>query len=457
MAEVRPLRGIRFTQAAGPMGALTAPPYHTIGEEQRRRLAARNPRNIVHLDLPEGGPERYRIAAEKLEAWIRDGFLAQERSPALYLYRQTFQTPDARMITRTGFLGLLRLEGEGGGVLHHERMLPLPLEDRLRLIRATRTQLSPVFVLYSDPDAGATRALEAGAARDRPGMRPFAPGLTARRATELSPGIVQEFTDEEGVRHWLLPVTDEQRIAEAQRVLASRPLLIVDGRHRYRAALEYRDRMRLAFGLDDPELPESFVLTCFVRMEDPGLVVLPAHRVVKAVPGAERRDTASIVGALFDRFDIESMEIPPGAHAAPILAPARQEPGKKIVIGARFAGDPRLHVLRLREGGEPFAGRSLEEPLRGLDVAVLPRLILEPEFGIEEASARAQGRLLYERDAASAAAMVEKGEAAAAFFLRPVPIPALFDVAALGLHLPLESTVFTPKIGSGLVLYRLGV
>src|SRR5436309_737425 len=136
MAEVRAFRGIRYTSAAGLPGALAAPPYDVIGEEQRQRLAARNPRNIVHIILPQGGDERYRLAAEKLEGWFRDGIVAQERHPALYLYRQTFAGPDGRPLTRTGFLGLLRLEGAGGAVRHHEYTLAKPLEDRLRLIRA---------------------------------------------------------------------------------------------------------------------------------------------------------------------------------------------------------------------------------------------------------------------------------------------------------------------------------
>src|SRR5438093_52366 len=111
MADVRPFRAIRYTSAAGLLSALGAPPYDVIGEEQRQRLAARSPRNIVHVILPQGGTERYRLAAEKLESWFRDGVIAQERHPAFYLYRQTFPGPDGRSLTRTGFLGLLRLEG----------------------------------------------------------------------------------------------------------------------------------------------------------------------------------------------------------------------------------------------------------------------------------------------------------------------------------------------------------
>lgn len=466
MADVRAFRGIRYTSSAGPLGALEAPPYDVIGEEQRQRLAARNPRNIVHVILPQGGPEKYRLAAEKLEGWFRDGTIAQERNPVLYLYRQTFPGPDGRSLTRTGFLGLLRLEGEGGAVRHHEYTMAKPLEDRLRLLRATRTQLSPIFVLYSDPQGRAPRALEAAVARDRPGPRPLATTLTGRRATELTATAAQEFNDEEGVRHWLLPIVDEQAISEVIATLAPLPLLIADGHHRYSAALEYRDRMKRAFDLDDPELPEGFVLTCFVRAEDTGLLVLPTHRLVLAGAASERRDAAQILASLAKRFEVESFDIPAGAHSSfaggKLGTPAgsgsgRPEPASRVVIGARFAGDPRLHVLRLRSGEGPFSGRPVPPPLRGLDVTILHTLLLDPEFGIDSEALRKGGRLAYERDAERAAKLVETGEARAAFFLRAIPIPSLFEITGHGLRLPQKSTYFTPKLGSGLVLHRLGV
>ena len=457
MADARPFRGIRYTSAAGLLTALAAPPYDVISEEQRQRLAAKSPRNIVHLILPQGGKERYRLAAERLETWFRDSHIAQERQPAFYLYRQTFAGPDGRPQTRTGFLGLLRLEGAGGSVRHHEQTLTKPLEDRLRLIRATHTQLSPIFVLYSDPQARATRALESTATQDRPGPRVRPAALMSRRSTELSSATAQEYSDEEGVRHWALPIMDEQVIGEVRATLDPLPILIADGHHRYSAALEYRDRMKKAFDLNDPELPENFVLTCFVRAEDPGLLVLPTHRVVPASAPSDGRSPKEILAALAARFEVESFDLPAGAHGMSPLGPAKSESPGRVVIGVRFAGDPRLHVLRIKAGDAPFARRSLEPALRGLDVAVLHALVLKPEFGIDDAALKAGGRLDYERDAGRAAQAVEAGEARAAFFLRPVPIPSLFDITGSGLLLPQKSTFFTPKLGTGLVMYRLGV
>lgn len=457
MADLRAFRGIRYTSAAGPIGALTAPPYDVINDDLRQRLAQKSPRNIVHLILPQGGPERYRLSSERLETWLRDGIMAQERDPAVYLYRQTFNGPDGRNHVRTGFLGLLKLEPAGGSVRHHEQTLAKPLEDRLRLIRATRTQLSPIFVIYSDPAGSALHQIEARSTRERPMTRSVAGAMYGRRASELTPGGVLEFNDDDGVRHWMQAISDEGAIAEARKTLADQPVVIADGHHRYSAALEFRDRMQAAFPDSDPDLPENFVLACFVRAEDPGLTSLPTHRVLPAGKGGPAPDSAKILAALAKRFDVQSFEIPAGTEGPVAPVPPRADQGRSVVIGARFAGDPRLHVLLLREGEETFADWPLEVALRGLDVAVLHALVLEPEYGIDADVLKKGGRLLYERDPRRAATLVAEGEAAAAFFLRPIPTSSLFDITGQGLKLPQKSTFFSPKLASGLVLHRLGV
>ena len=215
--------------------------------------------------------------------------------------------------------------------------------------------------------------------------------------------------------------------------------------------------MRSIFPEDDPDLPENFILACFVRAEDPGLVVQPTHRVVPAVK-AKGPKPASLLESLADRFEIQSLDVPAQAHrGGDAVSLKSSEQGKRVVIGVRLAGDPRLHVLALKEGDGPFAKYPVDPPLRELDVAVLHKLILEPEFGIDEESLRKGGRLHYERDAARAAALAESGEARASFFLRPIPTQAVFNITAHGLKLPQKSTFFSPKVASGLVLHRMGV
>lgn len=458
MADVRAFRAIRYTPAAGPIGTLAAPPYDVIAPDQRERLAARNARNIVHLILPEGEGERYRLAAERFEGWIRDGYMAQEREPAFYLYRQTFKGPDARAHVRTGFFGLVRLEPTGGAVRHHERTMAKPLEDRLRLLRATRAQLSPIFLLYSDPEGVALRALESRAASERSAPRLVGAGAYGRRTTDLTPGAGAEFNDDDGVRHFLQPICDENAISEVRQRMSKLPVVIADGHHRYCAALEYSERMKQAFPGDDAEFDDHFMLACFVRAEDPGLLVQPTHRVIpKGTEMGSADGAEAMLKRLADRFDVESLDLPASSHAIQAPVPQRFEPSRRVVIGARFAGDPRLHVLVLKDGAHAFAKYPVEEPLRSLDVAVLHGLILGPEYGIDDEAMLRGGRLLYERDAARAAQRVESGEARAAFFLQPVPTSSVFAITAEGLVLPQKSTYFAPKLASGLVLHRLGV
>jgi hypothetical protein len=173
--------------------------------------------------------------------------------------------------------------------------------------------------------------------------------------------------------------------------------------------------------------------------------------------GTKGPDGAKVLAALASRFDVQSFEIPAGTEGPVAAFPPRADQGRGVVIGARFAGDARLHVLLLRNGEEAFKGRELEPALRGLDVAVLHKLVLEPEYGIDAEALRQGGRLLYERDPRKAATQVAEGQASAAFFLRPIPTSAIFDITGHGLKLPQKSTFFAPKLASGLVLHRLGV
>src|SRR5262245_32203912 len=156
------------------------------------------------------------------------------------------------------------------------------------------------------------------------------------------------------------PISDEGAIGEAQRTLAEQPVVIADGHHRYSAALEFRDRLRRSFPDDDPDLPENFVLACFVRAEDPGLIAMPTHRVVPAGGDGKAPGVKSLLAALSKWFDIQSFDLPAGSEGQVAPVPVRAEQGRRVVIGARVTGDPRLHVLLLREGVEPFTEMPLE-------------------------------------------------------------------------------------------------
>ena len=196
MADVQPLRALHYDPSvAGPLADVVAPPYDVIDDDQRAALIARSPFNVVAVDLPRGDPDPYAAARELFESWQLQGALVRDQEPAVWAHTQDYSGPDGRTLTRRGFFCRVRIEDYGPGrVRPHERTHPGPKEDRLRLTRATRANISPIFSLYSDPSHAAWDAL--------------AP------ATEQAPW--GEVTDSDGTVHRLWRVADPQAIAAVQ-------------------------------------------------------------------------------------------------------------------------------------------------------------------------------------------------------------------------------------------------
>ncbi len=299
MAEIEPLRALRYDLGrTGGLQDVIAPPYDVIDAEQLARLAARSPYNVVRVDLPQGD-DPYRHAAEQLAAWQAEGAIVRDEAPALWVLAQDYTGPDGAARTRRGFLGRVRVEDYGAGRIRpHERTHPGPKEDRLRLTRATRANLSPIFALFSDPSGVAWDALEP--------------------ATATAPW--SQTTDDDGTVDRLWRVEDREAIAAVKRALAGTELLIADGHHRYETARVYADEV-------GGEGPHRYVLTCLVALEDPGLTVFPTHRLVR---GLRPDQHESLAGALRKDFDIE--RLPDTAS----LAPAPGDPLRIGYIDAHF-------------------------------------------------------------------------------------------------------------------------
>ncbi|HEU0317480.1 MAG TPA: DUF1015 domain-containing protein, partial [Solirubrobacteraceae bacterium] len=234
MAELKPLNALYYDPAvAGPLADLVAPPYDVIDPDQRAALVARSPFNAVEIDLPEG-EDRYERAAALLETWRLEGVLVEDREPALWAMTQDYTGPDGACRTRQGFFARVRVDDYGPGRIRpHERTHPGPKEDRLRLTRATRANLSPIFSLYSDPAGAAWGAL--------------APHTDGEPSGEV--------TDEDRTTHRIWRVGDPQAIDRAIAALADTELLIADGHHRYETARVYADEI----GGDGPH---RYVLRC---------------------------------------------------------------------------------------------------------------------------------------------------------------------------------------------------
>lgn len=426
MAQIAPFHALRFhPPRPSDLAALIAPPYDVISESDRHELEHRHQRNIVHLDLPRGeGDQRYEHARASLERWIAEGTLRQDERPAIYRYEQRFAFANGagpKTYVRKGFIALLKLEPfESRVVLPHERTLSGPKVDRLKLMRATRTHFSQVFGLYRDPMGEAERALA--------------------RTDELPPDI--EATTADGCRHRLWVVTDAATVAEVARVLAPKQVMIADGHHRYETMLTLRDELR-------PKAAEESLAdwgtVFFARAEDPGLLVLPTHRLVKDLP-------AEVLSALPEKarpwFTVTSgTELT--AHA--IEERLAREGAQRVTFAVRQANRPGT---TLWFGLRPDADLTPLGPpaLRTLDVTVLHGLVLGPLLGIGAEALAKQSNLTYTHVLEEALARVDRGEAQGGFLMNATKVDQVLDACEAGFVLPQKSTFFQPKLATGLVM-----
>jgi uncharacterized protein (DUF1015 family) len=417
MADVQPLRALHYNpDVVGPLSDVVSPPYDVIDAGQRAELIARSPFNVVGVDLPKGEPDPYTAASALFEEWQRQGALIRDSEPALWAHTQDYTGPDGVRRTRRGFFCRVRIEEYGPGrVRPHERTHPGPKEDRLRLTRATRANLSPVFSLYSDPTNAAWRALEPATAQ-----QPWA-----------------EITDADGTVHRLWRVSDAEAIAAVQEATREAELLIADGHHRYETMQEYAREI-------GGEGEHNYILMCLVALEDPGLTVFPTHRLIGGLDD-ERR--ASLEQALERYFEIEEVPIEE-------IAPA---PGEgPLELGYFNGADER--ALRLTLSDQAIADAALpgySEAYRHLDTGVLETLLLKNAVGLSDEDIAHFNGLFYARDTAEALTMVRSGDYEAAFLMRPTRVGQVRDVAAAGENMPPKSTYFFPKLLTGLLFSPL--
>lgn len=438
MNDIRPFRGVRYDEGVvGPLGSVLCPPYDVISPNELRALQNSSPFNMVRLELPTDRPEddsfntRYRRAAKTMARWMAEGELREDREPAFYLYEQQFEHQGATR-TRRGLLASLRLaEWEEGVVLPHEETMAKPKEDRLNLMRATSANLSPLFLLFDDPSGGASQLMA--------------------RVAEAEPDFTAETPNGQIHRVWLVAGPVQARLAAA---LEQPQLFMADGHHRYETALSYRAERRAADPQGSPDAAYNYALVLLVDARDPGMVVLPTHRLVR---GIERSALARLDDTLPGQFNLEKVDCgcdDPKCMSEALVARLAEIGRDRPALGIYRKGNAMVVSPRpeaLEQAGVPVAGGR---PL--LDVDLLHDMILSPLLDIGDEELRAGSHVVYTRDGAEALGAVNRGDAQAAFLLNPTQVEQVLETARAAGRMPQKSTYFYPKPVTGLVVRRLG-
>ncbi len=428
--EFRPFRGWRFDPArSGDMGVLAAPPYDVISQADMTNLIEASDHNVIRLELPAatGAADPYRAAEETWREWTGSGILKRDESPRFYLVRHTFRHGD-RAVSRLELVGLVRLTPwADGDVLPHEHTHEAAKRDRLSLMNVVRANISPVMLLYADHQGTARLALE----------------TIAARTPDLSFAIAGG--DEYEV--WL--VTDAAEV-EALRNGIGGPLYIADGHHRYETAMAYQEQESDARG--EGNRPADYIMTSLTALDDPGLISLPYHRLMRDLSEEARGRLDRQVNTYFALEEI-SIEGRAPADVADLFDAASDSPdGRPMMAMIGQPGD----VLKLMR---PASSGIFEGLLSGdseawgrLAPCVFTDVLLAPALGVGQQEAESRGWVTYPRDTAEAVSGVRSGEYEAAFLLQAVSMTDMTEAARAGERLPPKSTYFFPKLATGIVI-----
>jgi uncharacterized protein (DUF1015 family) len=437
MPEIHAFRGLRYD--LGHVGALSdvvAPPYDVIDAGLQDRLYKLHPANVVRLILNREEPgddesnNRYTRAARFLKNWSSEGVLASEPDPALYVYHQVFRF-GGQEFTRRGFMGRVRLVRFGeGNIYPHEETHAAAKADRLKLTEACKANLSQIFGIYSDPENEAQTILE----KDLAGRTPL------------------EATDHLGVVHRLWPVSDVKTISDVAAVMGKKAVYVADGHHRYETACNYRDQLASQQTLDLSH-PANFVLMMCVSMNDPGMIVLPTHRLFRGLSPISSDDLVHRLGEYFTAEVLGE-----GPELANRVWERIEFGDDQGMIGLYAAGDGRWVLAQITEAGRKRMAEIAPEhsaDWQGLGVAILHRLVVGE---LLEAPDLPKPTYVHQVDEV-VDGLRTGDEDGMAFPLAALVMPASLDhiqaISEQSERMPAKSTYFYPKLLSGLVINPL--
>lgn len=416
MARIAPFRGVRYDVSA--LKACVAPPYDVIAPPEREKLR-QFPQNITHLTLPDS----YDRAAQLWREWRNAGILRADPLPAMYLLEQVFAHPTTGdTLRRLALVCLMALEDyDAGVVLPHENTQARAKEDRLQLLRATCANLEPIYGLVEGD------------------LFPMLESLT-----HTAPTVAEvEYTD--GL-HRLRRIEDAAVLEQLTARVAPARVWIADGHHRYETCLQYRRERRDAEGNPSGLQPYDWLMIALTPLEDPGVVILPTHRVL---PQASEQVLARLPEYLGQWFEVQPCSAQEVVHA--LRAGASRRGFAAVMRGAK------AFTAWLREGVTPesLVPEAHGAATRRLDVTLLQAVVLEPIFGITHHHLERAEGIRYTRDDEEAIEWVLRGEGAVAFLLNPPTVQEVREVALAGEKMPPKSTYFYPKLLSGLVMRGL--
>ncbi len=457
MPTIQAFRGLRYDLGhVGSLSDVVTPPYDVISPTFQDELYKKHPANFIRLELNREEPgdnengNKYTRAAKFLRNWRQEGVMQVDPDPALYVYHQTFEY-GGQSFTRRGFMSRVRLERFGEGKIYpHEETHSGPKADRLNLTRACKANLSQIFGLYPDPQNAAQDLLERAVA----GTGPVGNALSGVPAIEA--------TDHLGVVHRMWPVTEVNVLGEVAAIMESKPLFIADGHHRYETACNYRDELAAKESLDENH-PANFVLTQCVSMNDPGLLVLPTHRLFRGVPAMTSADLQS---KLSECFTVQT--IGKGPDEAGIIWDDIAAADEQSRMAFYTAQDDTWTLATISLVGAGRMGQIAAEQTgdwQSLGVSLLHRLVLENLLGLKDLP-----KPMYVHSAAEVIENWKKGDAVGRdatgqmgaggrFELAALVMPATVDhVRAISEHgerMPAKSTYFYPKLLGGMVVHLL--
>ncbi|HUV49444.1 MAG TPA: DUF1015 domain-containing protein [Anaerolineae bacterium] len=440
MAEIIPFRGILYNQhKIHNLSEVITPPYDIITEQDQCNFYKQSPYNIVRLDLGKSTKNdtdknnRYTRAANLLNKWISEKIMVQDTSPAFYLTTVGF-TLGNKIVTRYGLNALVRLEPfDKGIILPHEKTFSKVSAERFELIKACNANFSPIFSLYSDQNIILDSLKDA--------------------ACSKKPDI--DIIDKQGMKHRLWRITDSSVHRYVADAMKEKSIFIADGHHRYETALNYKNHLSSTTPDFNNDNPANYVMMYLCSMEDPGLVILPAHRMLTGIKDSILASFIQKAENYFciNRIPFENNEI--GKARANFISALKSNSSKNM-IGAFMKNHPEFYLLTLKPNVmNHVTGENLPDPLKSLDVTVLTRLILMEILGFDQSMLDNEKLIAYSSSEEKAIQEVVSGRCDITFILNPTKINQVREIAQQGLIMPRKSTYFYPKVITGQVINKL--